>query len=294
MKTIPGLLFSTLFIAAAAGFQPTLAASEPLPPKGFTKASCTLRMIPSCAVHHPMLEMPRTRIRESTSGNWSGYAAPRESSGVSDTFASVEGTWVVPTVTGASRSAAYSSAWVGLDGYESATVEQIGTEQDWNGTRQQNYVWFEMYPAYAYEIVGFPINPGDSISGVVEYVTQTSVKGPGAKVTTEYVFQMEITNLTRKVYFIVPLGYTTTPTAARASAEWVMEAPTGRSVLPLANFGTAQFSACSATSRLSSGGSKPISFWPDDPLTMVDSNGGKATPSALGAGGAAFSVKWSQ
>ena len=88
----------------------------------------------------------------------------------------------------------------------------------------------------------------------------------------------------------VPVGVG--PSLPLTFAVRVMEAPTGSSVLPLANFGTAQFSGCSATSRLTAGNSKPISYWPDDPLTMADPHGGHATPSALTANGAAFTVKW--
>src|SRR5207253_2086876 len=88
-------------------------------------------------------------------------------------------------------STSYSSIWVGLDGYANATVEQIGTEQDWTKRGQRNYAWFEMYPSGAYLISGFPVNPGDSISAQVQY------EGNG-------VFQLTINNTTHRAAQISP------------------------------------------------------------------------------------------
>ncbi|MGA2557970.1 MAG: G1 family glutamic endopeptidase [Verrucomicrobiota bacterium] len=237
--------------------------------------------------------MPRVRLWESTSGNWSGYAVPREGSGVSDAFSDVQGSWVVPTVTGTRGSATYSSVWVGLDGYETGTVEQIGTEQDWTGRAQANYVWFEMYPSGAYEITGFPANPGDTISAQVQYAGRVKVPVGRGKTQTESVFTLTIINHTHNVSYVVPSSYTTVATAARASVEWVAEAPSSRRILPLADFGTVYFGDCMATSTGSDGVAKTISFWPDDSLTMVDPSGGRSTPSSLSPDGTAFSVTWS-
>lgn len=204
---------------------------------------------------------------------------PLEGSLVSDTFSEVEGTWTVPKVTGNGGKPAYSSAWVGIDGYTDGTVEQIGTEQDWSGKKQQNYAWFEMYPGGAYMIQGFPVNPGDSISARVAYQASG-------------VFQLTIINNTRNVSVLVPTSYTTTTTAAQSSAEWIMEAPSSvGGILPLANFGTVKFSDCYAIG--SSGALNSIQGWPNDPMTMVDPKGGKAVPSGLSSGGTAFSVSYS-
>lgn len=254
-----------------------------------------LKPIPYSAVHHGQKNFPRLRIEESTSGNWSGYAVPLDTSKTSDTFSLVQGAWVVPAVTGG-KSATYSSSWVGLDGYNDGTVEQTGTEQDWTGKKQQNYVWFEMYPNYAYEITGFPVNPGDLMFAQVQYVgTQASPTGAPA-----YVFSITIENLSQNVSFTVPTSYTTVFAAARASAEWVEEAPYSNEILPLADFGLALFVDCEAVgtgtyakSKGKSGALEPISFWPADPLTMIDPEGGRSSPSALANGGTAFDLLWS-
>jgi hypothetical protein len=303
MRSLTCILAATALTVAAVGVQtkPTAIVqsntSRPL------QTGYVLKQIPFSALHHRQAGGPRIRFWESTSGNWSGYAVPMEGSDVNDTFSNVQGTWIVPAVTGDEGSVTYSSAWVGLDGYENGTVEQAGTEQDWMGGRQQNYVWFEMYPNYAYEIIGFPVNIGDSITVKVHYTGQTKVqygrqtktKTINGKNAAASVFQITIKNVTRNVSFSVPTSYTTTTSAARASAEWVMEAPSSMSgILPLADFDTAEFSGCTATSTGSSGKSESISFWPSDPMTMINPSGEQATPSSLLDNGTAFSVSWSQ
>ena len=61
------------------------------------------------------------------STNWSGYAV----TGAAGSVTSVSGSWVVPASTcGARSSAEYASFWIGIDGWTSSTVEQIGTDSD--------------------------------------------------------------------------------------------------------------------------------------------------------------------
>jgi hypothetical protein len=258
-----------------------------------SRTAYVLKRIPFSTVHHELTARPRKRLWESTDENWSGYAVPLETSGLADTFSQVQGAWTIPAVTGKSRSATYSSMWVGLDGYDDATVEQIGSEQDWTGRAQQNYVWFEMYPSGSYEIEGFPADVGDLITADVQYVGQSTVQEGRGKSVKESVFQLTIRNTAKNVTYSVPTSYSTVASAARASAEWVAEAPTSGEILPLADFGTVIFSDCTATSTHSGGTPAAISFWPYDPMTMIDPNGGEAVPSSLVAG-TAFSVTWAQ
>src|ERR1700721_523041 len=92
-----------------------------------------------------------------TSTNWSGYAA------ASGTYTSVSASWTEPTGT-CSGSAKYSSFWVGLDGYNSSTVEQTGSEVDCSGSTAEYYSWYEMYPAYPVNFSN-TVKPGDSFTG---------------------------------------------------------------------------------------------------------------------------------
>src|ERR671922_218395 len=71
---------------------------------------------------------PGTRNKVVSSSNWAGYAA----SGSNGTFTSASASWTQPAgkCTGGST---YAAFWVGLDGYTSSTVEQVGTEVDCSG-----------------------------------------------------------------------------------------------------------------------------------------------------------------
>ena len=88
----------------------------------------------------------------STDSNWSGYAAVTDlNDPQSGSVTAVSGSWIVPTVTAtSSRGTTESAVWVGIDGYSSSTVEQIGTEQDVvNGTPQYS-AWWEMYSSVSF------------------------------------------------------------------------------------------------------------------------------------------------
>src|SRR4029453_13864191 len=64
--------------------------------------------------------------RTSYTTNWSGYVAfdPTDTA-----FTDVKGSWVQPTAS-CSHGRSISAFWIGLDGWNSSTVEQIGTEAD--------------------------------------------------------------------------------------------------------------------------------------------------------------------
>jgi hypothetical protein len=241
--------------------------------------ACTLKRLPA-ARHHAIPHIP---LREGTSLNWSGYQVVDGSLGspATEVVTAVAGSWTVPTVMGAGDR--YSALWVGIDGYADGTVEQIGTEQDvvvgpHHHFSQENYAWFEMYPADSYEIVGFPTHVGDVISAGVTYNGWNS-------------FILGITNETRGVYYVVPRFNTMSSMAERSSAEWIVEAPSTTSeVLPLAYFGRVTFDRCSTTIQHKTG---PISDWTDDPLIMETPPGvAKAVPSRLSNGGSSFTVTW--
>jgi hypothetical protein len=225
----------------------------------------------------------------STSTNWSGYAV------TGTTFTDVKGSWIQPAANCSSTTASptngkgngnghgngggagksqstYSSFWVGLDGYSSGTVEQTGTDADCSGTTPVYYGWYEFYPAFPINFSN-PVAPGDTINAEV------SVSGGTVTITLQDATQGWTQQASQS-----SAGY------ALSSAEWVAEAPSSGKVLPLANFGTVDFSNASAT-----GGGKTgsISAFTYDPMTMVTSSGQtKAQPSGLNNRGSAFSVTW--
>ena len=218
--------------------------------------------------------------RVSKSLNWGGYATvtsrtlPEVGS-----VSYVSGKWIVPKVRPTTNTS-FSAAWVGIDGYSNSTVEQIGTTQAWINGQPVYYAWFSMYPGPAYELLGFPVNPKDTIRAEVTYIG-------------EDIFELVIRNLTQKVYFVVPSSYTTMSGPQRTSAEWIMEAPSlGSAILPLARFSSIPFSHCIATIKGKTG-SINNHAWKNDRIIMVSEDGTyKAVPSPLSKSGKNFSVKW--
>jgi hypothetical protein len=214
-------------------------------------------------------------VYHGTSANWAGYAVETNlTTPVAKVVKDVKATWVVPTVTGTKSVPAYSSMWIGIDGYATSTVEQIGTEQDWNGTAGSYYAWYEMYPAASVQIG--KVYAGDTITA--------EISCPSAGT---YVFTFKDT--THALTFTKTL---TSSTALYQSAEWIVEAPTSLSgVLPLANFKTATFSACSATLSSHAGGITD-SAWKYDTITMSASGVTKATTGTYSTTTKGFTVTW--
>jgi hypothetical protein len=184
-----------------------------------------------------LLHQVATATISTVSTNWSGYAALPQSGSVT----AVSASWVVPAVTGAST--AYSSFWVGIDGYSSNTVEQIGTDSDIqieNGKPVAvYYAWFEMYPNPSFDeplkLSGktIAISPKDTINASVTYTAATST------------YALNLTDVTTGASFSIAQKLVG---AQNSSAEWIAEAPSSNSgVLPLANFGTVSFSSALAT-----------------------------------------------
>lgn len=225
---------------------------------------------------YAIFQAPNIHVKEGTSSNWAGYAvltnlASPQNGAVTD----VQGSWKVPVVVCSATPSAYSSFWIGIDGYSSNTVEQIGTDSDCSSGKAVYYAWFEMYPKFPVNL-NMKISPGDSITAEVKY----SGKGN---------FQLTIIDSTTHATFSTTQK---SPNAKMSSAEWIAEAPWSGGVLPLANFGTAYFTGAKATLN-GHAGSISDSSWKYDAITMITSSGAtKALPSTLSSDGSAFSVTW--
>ena len=131
-----------------------------------------------------------TTSTTTTSSNWSGYAAETSlNNAASGSVTAVSGTWKVPTATASSStSTAYSSVWVGIDGYSSSSVEQIGTDSDIVNGQAQYYVWYEMYPSASVNMTSMTISAGDTINASVTYLTSGTHAGQ---------FQLTITDASK-------------------------------------------------------------------------------------------------
>jgi Peptidase A4 family len=174
----------------------------------------------------PRTERGRTEAEQTavTSTNWAGYA----DTGPSGDFTDVTSSWVQPAGH-CSSGDQYAAFWVGLDGYSSRTVEQIGSQADCVGQTVRYTAWYEIYPSPEVTFTN-PVQAGDQLSASVSY--EGSDK-----------FLLAITDSTQHWKRSVTRKLAG---AARSSAEVIAEAPCCTykgGILPLTNFGTASFSA---------------------------------------------------
>ncbi len=262
-------------------------------------------------------DAPRWNV-SSASVNWAGYVTTinsRFGRPLSGDVTDVKGQWVVPVVT-CGQMNAYSATWIGIDGVDDNTVEQIGTNQDCVHGSASYAAWFEFLPSPSREIANLSVRAGDLISAEVRYTgpnpsVQNSPNNAGGYgygrrpfgrrgfggnngfapggLAGNASFVLTLTNVTT--------GQTTSVTRAvfsahRQSEEWVEEAPFSRGILPLANFNTIQFSGASATFRGHTG-SISDSTWTNTALVMQTRGGPiKAQTSGLSSDGTGFTVMW--
>lgn len=251
---------------------------------GYKEIVCTYKPIVQKAEHcsHPHIPGPTSRAVPKnmvSSTNWSGYvAAGNLNNPANNTVTAVSGSWIVPAVS-ISNNNTYCAYWVGIDGYTSSTVEQIGTSHNSINGVANHYAWFEMYPGGSYVINGFPLAPGHVISATVQY-------------TNNGVFVLRLYNDTAQVVTTIPTMYTTSLTAKRSCAEWVVEAPYLNGILPLTNFTTAYLWGCTA---MINGVLAPIvnGSWQNSGLEMITNSGApKAIPSSPLIDNGSFFVTW--
>lgn len=265
---------------------------------GDTSPATSVRFTPLTRRHKPNKLVGRREDGTWASTNWSGYSV----TGAQGSVTEAKGSWTVPSAScnagKGPKTTAYSSFWVGVDGFNDNTVEQIGTDSDCQNGRPTYYAWFEFYPNGSYLINGLKITPGDQMSADVVY-------DPGTGYFT--VSLQDVTTPTQQTFSIS----TTVPAAQRSSAEWIAEAPSSsRGTLPLANFGTVDYgqdynyntsvSGTSDTTLNGTAGSIGSFGSPTDPNSPVQEiwmvnerdTAYKATPSPLSGDGSSFSVKW--
>lgn len=153
-----------------------------------------------------------------TSGNWSGYA------GTTSNATQVSGSWTVPTVT-KSKGNAYSSTWVGIDGFVNSDLIQTGTEADWVGGKAHYDAWWEILPASETLIPSITVHPGDVMSANIQ-------KGSGST------WQITLKDVTTNVSYSTSKSYS----GPGASVEWIQEATQVNGVIAtLAHYGSTSF-----------------------------------------------------
>lgn len=228
--------------------------------------------------------MIRTANGSVESANWSGYAV----NGSSGSITALQGSWTVPAVTCTSTNS-YAAIWVGIDGFQSSTVEQTGTDSDCVNGAPSYYAWYEFYPHPSFK-VGMTIHPGDEMGARVSFSS-------GA-------FKVILVDFTTGKEFSKSQ---TVSNAARSSAEFVVEAPLVCTLFrcklaPLSDFGTVGLGYDYTGVKMTCGvlkdgvaGSIGSFGAAVQEITMVSqSNHGvvKAQPSALTSDGMSFTVQW--
>ena len=101
--------------------------------------------------------------RATKSTNWSGYAVHTSK------YRNVSATWIQPAAKCPfPKAKQYAAFWVGLDGYNSNSVEQTGTDSDCSGHTPHYYGWYEMFPA-APVFFKTLVKPGNEMSASVTF-----------------------------------------------------------------------------------------------------------------------------
>ncbi|MEY9886579.1 hypothetical protein ABIA35_002211 [Catenulispora sp. MAP12-49] len=154
---------------------------------------------------------------------WGGYA---------DTgarYTSISGSWTVPSLNCSSTPNSSVSPWIGIDGWSSDTVEQIGFDQDCENGVAGYYPWVEMYPADSIYFTE-TINAGDHITASV------SVSGTSWTLT-----EKDTTRGWSKTYH-------ESGNDDLSSAEAIVE-DLGDGIQPVANFGSITFTGLTANGQ---------------------------------------------
>src|SRR5215470_2217813 len=98
--------------------------------------------------------------------NWSGYADGSKTT-KAGTFTKVSGSWTTPSVRCGPEDE-LTVEWVGLDGWISTSLEQLGTISWCYEGSATYFTWWEMFPTGTGLIrVGTTLQPGDKISASV-------------------------------------------------------------------------------------------------------------------------------
>jgi probable HAF family extracellular repeat protein len=218
---------------------------------------------------------------QSVSNNWSGYLL------VGGTYASIQGTWIVPSVVYVPYPDApteeVTSTWIGIGGRKpDTTLIQLGTQQRVTPTGEVTYsAWYELLPDLEQPLgPDYPVSPGDAITASIQCTANCTPNALSTWVLT----------MNDGGHWSRPFQQQFTYRSSLASAEWTMEAvclnncvatPSDYSFLP--NFSTVTFSG------LSVNGANP-NLSQQNAVVMNDANGGASSTPSAPVGGDSFNV----
>ena len=217
---------------------------------------------PQAMLVHPGRARAVKGVTAFQSFNWSGYADTASSA---QTFTKVSGSWTTPSVT-CSAEDQITSDWVGLDGFNSATVEQLGTISWCYKGKPLYFTWYSMFPNGTTEV------------GAALKLTDSTTSGSNISVTKTCALA----------------------TCKDTSAEWISERPSFSTPPPNSVFlgfaPQAHYNAFKLTSggQTSSGKSGTIGSGPGvNAITMFDDTATYKLNTVSGlTGGNSFSTTW--
>jgi hypothetical protein len=204
------------------------------------------------SVYHTSNQQPST----ADSSVWSGYAITGK------TITSVTGTFTLPRLRCAPWDQESDVAfWVGIDGFNTPTVEQTGVDVACGPDGAEYRPWYELFPLPAV-FINRPAAAGDHITATVRR-------------TAPHKYALTLHNATAS------WTYTTTQTAQHdgaTTAEWIAERASQR----VARFRPVRFEQCGADGH-------PISAY--STTTAITLDGWRSlVPSSLNTSGNAFRI----
>lgn len=183
--------------------------------------------------------------------NWGGYAVTSGNIEAPDftTFSAASGSWRIPrvvcptaTTRGVGAEDTIVADWVGLDGFNTQTVEQLGSSSQCFDGHAYYYTWYEMYPSATVSPNGqsFPVaqlaSPGDVITASITTNPNTSM------------YHLSLTDAQHPAVSFT--AHKACSECQDASAEWVVERPSyGVGVVPEADFGHTTFTDIAYTAQ---------------------------------------------
>jgi hypothetical protein len=185
------------------------------------------------------------RVREVPSTNWGGYASTLPG----QPFRFMRGTFFVPYVNCSTTPDSFSAHWIGLDGFNTDTVEQAGVLAACSGGTPHYAAWYEMFPQFpVYPHIA--IRPGDSVT--VSVFFQRSTRR----------FAIVLTDTSNGAHFSRSLACPSGSTCQRTSAEAISEPPSsGNQILPLTDFRAESFTGIRITDQAGHRGTLRSGRW---------------------------------
>ena len=210
--------------------------------------------------HAPMMRATGASATLSTSStvsevgsvNWSGFADVQNTAGTgpgTTPISSVSGSWTIPRVNCVSgqyrNEDVIVAQWVGLDGFNDDTVEQLGTEAECFEGVEYYFEWSEMFPsgtvgqgttACINDNTDCP-QPGDQIQASV-------VSTPGTGGNNDYT--LKLTDFSDSAQNFSDPATCPATECLNSSAEWIVERPAydlyfGPQIVPQADYGRTAF-----------------------------------------------------